>query len=58
MFLAKHLIAVADVTTPLRKKRGITSLVLHLKTNAMSNEIKVHMQQDALTEELTQLLVL
>lgn len=58
VFLAKHLIAVADVTTPLRKKRGITSLVLHLKTNAMSNEIKVHMQQDALTEEFTQLLVL
>lgn len=38
VFKAKHLIAAENVTTPLRKKRGITTLVMHLKTNAASNE--------------------
>ncbi len=58
VFKAENLIAVEDVTTPLRKKRGITSLVLHLKTNAFSNEVKVHIQKDTLTENLEKLLIL
>ena len=58
VFRAKNLIAAEDVTTPLRKKAGITSLVMHLKTNALSNEIKVHMQADALSDEMEQLLTL
>ena len=58
VFMAKNLIAVEDVTTPLRKKKGITSLAMHLKTNALSNEVKVHLQKDALLEELEKLLTL
>ncbi|MBQ4052658.1 MAG: PH domain-containing protein [Clostridia bacterium] len=56
VFMAKNLIAAENVTTPLRQKAGITSLVMHLKTNATSNEIKVHMQKDILGEELEQML--
>lgn len=58
VFMAKNLIAAENVTTPLRKKAGITSLVMHLKTNALSNEVKVHIQNNALSEELEKLLIL
>ncbi len=58
VFMSKNLIAAENVTTPLRKKAGITSLVMHLKTNAMSNEIKVHIQKDELSEALEKLLIL
>lgn len=58
VFLTRNLIAAENVTTPLRKKAGITSLVMHLKTNALSNEIKVHIQDDKLSEELEKLLIL
>lgn len=56
VFMTKNLIAAENVTTPLRKKVGITSLVMHIKTNAMSNEIKVHIQDDKLSEEIEKLL--
>ena len=58
VFMAKHLIAVENVTTPLRKKRGIASFVMHLKTNAASNEVKVHIQKDTLADELEKMLTL
>lgn len=58
VFMAKHLIAVENVTTPLRKKHGIASVVMHLKTNESSNEIKVHIQQDTLSDELEKMLTL
>ena len=58
VFMVKHLIAVEDVTTPLRKKHGITSVVMHLKTNQSSNEVKVHIQKDTLTGELEKMLTL
>ncbi len=58
VFMAKNLIAAENVTTPLRRKNGITSLVMHLKTNAQSNEVKVYIQRDALTDWLEQLLLL
>lgn len=58
VFMANNLIAVENVTTPLRQKAGITSLVMHLKTNALSNEVKVHIQKDTLSEELEKLLIL
>ena len=58
VFLAKHLVAVENVTTPLRKKRGIASLVMHLKTNELSNEVKVHIQKDTLSDELEKMLTL
>ncbi len=58
VFMARNLIAAEDITTPLRQKAGITSLVMHLKTNALSNEVKVHIQATALSEELEKLLTL
>ena len=58
VFMTRNLIAAENVTTPLRKKAGITSLVMHLKTNALSNETKVHIQEDKLSEELENLLIL
>lgn len=57
VFKTKNLIAVENVTTPLRKRAGIASLVMHLKTNSVSNEVKVHIQKDALSEELEGLLL-
>ena len=56
VFMAKNLIAAESVTTPLRQKAGIASLVMHLKTNSMTNEIKVHIQDEKLTKELEGLL--
>ena len=58
VLMNKNLIAVADVTTPLRKKAGIATFVLHLKTNAQSNEIKVPIQEAGLLKKLEELLIL
>lgn len=58
VFMTKNLIAVENVTTPLRKKKGIASFVMHLKTNAQSNEVKVNIQKDTLSEELEKMLTL
>ena len=58
VFMAKNLIAAESVTTPLRRKKGIVSLVMHLRTNALSNEIKVHIQKDSCSEEMENLLTL
>ncbi len=58
VLMSKNLIAIEDVTTPLRKKAGIASHVMHLKTNALSNEVKIHTQKDTLSEELEKLLIL
>ena len=58
VFKAKSLVAVENVTTPLRKKRGIASVVMHLKTNAHSNEVKVHIQKDTLSENVEKMLIL
>ena len=58
VFMSKHLVAVENITTPLRKKRGITSLVMHLKTNESSNEVKVHIQKDTLADDLEKMLTL
>ena len=58
VFMAKHLVAVENLTTPLRKKHGIASVVMHLKTNEQSNEVKVHIQKDSLSDELEKMLTL
>ena len=58
VFSSKNLIAAENITTPLRKKAGISSLVMHLKTNALSNEIKVHIQKDTLSDDVEKLLIL
>ncbi len=57
VFKSKNLTSVESVTTPLRKKSGIASLVMHLKTNDESNEIKVHIQEDTLVERLEKILI-
>lgn len=56
VFMRKNLVASENVTTPLRQKAGITSIVMHIKTNAQSNEVKVHIQEDNLAEKLDNLL--
>ena len=58
VFMSKHLVAVENVTTPLRKKHGISSVVMHLKTNESSNEVKVHIQEHALSDKLEKALIL
>ena len=58
VFMKNNLIAAESATTPLRQKSGISTIVMHLKTNAMSNEIKVHMQTANLSQEIEQLLIL
>jgi putative membrane protein len=58
VFSAKNLIAAENVTTPLRKKAGITSLVMHIRTNALSNVICVDIQSQELSKELEDLLVM
>jgi len=58
VFSTKNLITAENVTTPLRQKAGITSLVMHLKTNALSNEIEVQIQNHEISGELEELLTL
>lgn len=58
VFMTQNLVAVENVTTPIRKRNGITSLVMHLRTNALSNEVEVHIQKDALSKQLEGLLKL
>lgn len=58
VFMAKHLVAVEDETTPLRKKHGIASVIMHLKTNEHSNEVKVPIQKDTLSDTLEKMLTL
>ena len=52
VFRVKNLIAVEDVTTPLRRKAGITSLILHLRTNALTNVVNVQIQDVGLVRKL------
>jgi len=58
VFMAKHLVAAESVTTPLRQKHGIASVVMHIKTNEASNEVRVNIQKDTLPDELEKLLTL
>jgi putative membrane protein len=58
VFKSKNLIAAENVTTPLRKRAGITTLVMHLKTNAGSNEVKVHIQDEKPASDLENLLII
>ena len=55
---AKHLVAIENVTTPKRQKKGITTLILHLRTNALTNEVRVDIQSAELVERLEGMLVL
>lgn len=52
----KNLISIEDVTTVHRKKKGIHSYVVHYRTNAFKNEVKVHMLEENLYDELQKLI--
>ena len=58
VFMRKNLIAVEHKTTPLRQKSGITTLVLHIKTNSLTNEFEVKMQSTSLINDLEKMLIL
>lgn len=53
---AKNLIGVEDITTPLRKKAGVYTYALHIKTNSLTNEIKVKNLSKTVGEELKKLI--
>ena len=48
----QNLIAIEDVTTPLRKKAGIYSVLVHFSTNYLTNVIAVKNLSKELAEEL------
>ena len=54
--LRRSLVAVEDVTTPLRARAGIYTIVLHIRTNEATNEIKVEMLDKESVETLRALL--
>ena len=54
--LRRSLVAVEDVTTPLRARAGIYTIVLHIRTNETTNEITVEMLDKEAVETLRALL--
>ena len=50
--LRRSLVAVEDVTTPMRARAGVYTLILHLRTNAATNEVKVEMLDKASVDRL------
>lgn len=44
--------SVEEVSTPRRKRRGISSYVLHLRARSTTNEVRVEMQDSSAFEEL------
>ncbi len=54
--LRRSLVAVEDVTTPLRARAGIYTIVLHIRTNETTNEIIVEMLDKEAVETLRALL--
>ena len=53
---ASALSSVESVTTYHRAMRGISSAVLHLRTNATTNEVKLHLQESNVTDKLNKLM--
>ena len=50
--LNKHIIGLTDTTTPLRRKKGIYSYSVHIKTNAMSNEYPIEILDEAAKDKI------
>lgn len=48
----KDIIAISDVTTPLRKRKGIYSYVIHFRGNAMENQIRVDVLDESVRVRL------
>ncbi len=49
---SNNIVAVEDITTPLRKKNGIYSYKIHFRSNAQTNVIKVENLDECLINEL------
>ena len=54
--LRRSLVAIEDVTTPLRARAGIYTLILHIRTNSETNEVKVEMLNREDAERLLDIL--
>lgn len=57
VFKAKNVIALEEYTTPMRKRRGISSYIIHIRTNSQTNEIKLGIHDRALIDELNSRLI-
>ncbi len=51
-----NIIAIEDLTTPLRKKANIYSYIIHYRTNALTNEVKVNNLPKETAKKLLELL--
>ena len=49
----RDLSSVEAVSTPMQKKAGIASATLHMRTNAMTNEVKVAVQDAETLKSIT-----
>lgn len=49
----RDLSSVEAVATPMQKKAGISSAILHMRTNAMTNEVKVAVQDAETLKSIT-----
>lgn len=52
----KDIIAIEDITTPMRAEKGIYTYVLHFYTNSMTNTVKVRCLGSELSEKLCDLM--
>ncbi len=50
--LKSHIIGIENVTTPMQKKRGIHTYLIHIRTNALTNVIRVQSLDSELCREL------
>ncbi len=55
VIFAKNIVAVEDITTPLRKKCGIYSYDIHFRSNAGSNVAHVNNVSESLTKTLREI---
>ena len=55
---ARNLSSVERIATPMQRKAGIESLVLHMRTNAATNEIKVKHQPIEIADIVTDIIPL
>ncbi len=53
---ARDVVAIENITTPCREKRGIYSYKIHFFTNALTNTVQVHGVDAALAEQLEALM--
>ena len=52
----KEIISIEDVTTPLRKRLGIYSGVIHFKSNSETNEVRINNVDESIIEKLKEII--